>query len=199
MFPTPEHHTDKGTWLCRKLPVVPPKRYHVIVGRASAGAYSRLPVTRVSSYADCHRHCRRGIDVDRVTTWSTTICPNIPESYVHRIGRTGARVPRAFVSFAITRSVLLRRHRAVDPYDDSGERPRATGAAGHPAPRHPATARTADPNTGATATAPAQSGHGHHDARPRSHHADTGKAGQRMRKCYVPATLGEPRGDAGDR
>ena len=49
----------------------------------------------------------RGIDIDGITHVINFDLPNVPESYVHRIGRTGARGRRGH------RALVLRRARSA--------------------------------------------------------------------------------------
>ena len=60
----------------------------------------------------------RGIDVDGVTHVINFDLPNVPESYVHRIGRT-ARAGRAGVAISLcddSERPFLREHREADPH-----------------------------------------------------------------------------------
>ena len=50
--------------------------------------YGEVPVRQYKS-ARGYRYCRRGIDIDDITHVVNYDLPNEPESYVHRIGRTG--------------------------------------------------------------------------------------------------------------
>jgi len=85
-----------------------------------------------------HRHRRSGIDVAEIATWSTSICPPVPEDYVHRIGRTArAAASGRATSFAspeeheLLRGIekLTRRSvaRAAVPRESAAFRPRCCG------------------------------------------------------------------------
>jgi len=68
----------------------------------------------------------RGIDVDGISHVVNFDLPNIPETYVHRIGRTGARRRRRRCDLADRGrrgDGLSARHRAADPYHAAAGRP----------------------------------------------------------------------------
>ena len=67
----------------------------------------------------------RGIDIDEVTHVVNFELPNVPESYVHRIGRTArAGAEGIAISLCVARGARpAARHRAADAADDPGERP----------------------------------------------------------------------------
>ena len=77
----------------------------------------------------------RGIDVDGVSHVINYDLPNIPESYVHRIGRTArAGAEGIAISFCDHEErAVPARHRAADPHGDPGNRPPHRRA---PAPPH---------------------------------------------------------------
>ena len=85
----------------------------------------------------------RGIDVDGVSHVVNYDLPNIPETYVHRIGRTArAGADGMAISFCDhEESRLPARHRAadphVDPLDRQAHRPRAGAPAGSAERRQP--------------------------------------------------------------
>ena len=67
----------------------------------------------------------RGIDVDLVTHVVNFELPNVPESYVHRIGRT-ARAGAEGIAISLCDSEerrLAARHRAADAADDPLHQP----------------------------------------------------------------------------
>ena len=66
----------------------------------------------------------RGIDVDGISHVVNYDLPNIPESYVHRIGRTArAGAAGIAISFCDARGAAVpARHREADPHLDPGDR-----------------------------------------------------------------------------
>ena len=147
----------------------------------------------------------RGIDVDGVSHVVNYDLPNIPESYVHRIGRTArAGAEGVAISFcdheerAYLRDIERLIRMTIPVTDRRTGKPPA-----HPAPHHPRPSRkngrAATP--GQTATAPAQkSSHGHHNARPQSHHAEHGKGEPNgLGNVTFLRRSGEPRRNAGNR
>ena len=67
----------------------------------------------------------RGIDVDGISHVVNFDLPNVPETYVHRIGRT-ARAGADGIAISLLRrrrGGLSARHREADPHLDPGHRP----------------------------------------------------------------------------
>ena len=141
----------------------------------------------------------RGIDVDGVSHVVNYDLPNIPESYVHRIGRTArAGAEGIAISFcdheerAYLRDIE-RLIRMTIPATD-----RRTGERPHPAPQHAET-RNGRPNRGHR-----QRGHGgrngqHSGNGQRSHHGGNGHQGRAGHNGHQPpvrqdAAAGEPSG-----
>ncbi|HET7165608.1 MAG TPA: DEAD/DEAH box helicase [Pseudolabrys sp.] len=141
----------------------------------------------------------RGIDVDGVSHVVNYDLPNIPESYVHRIGRTArAGAEGIAISFcdheerAYLRDIE-RLIRMTIPATD-----RRTGERPHPAPQHAET-RNGRPHRGQR-----QRGHGgrngHHSGNgQRSHHGGNGHQGRAGHNGHQPpvrqdAAAGEPSG-----
>ena len=93
----------------------------------------------------------RGIDVDGISHVINYDLPNIPESYVHRIGRTArAGADGIAISFCDARGARLpARHREADPHVDPGRR--AGAATGAPRPRRASITPTAARPAAATA------------------------------------------------
>jgi len=141
----------------------------------------------------------RGIDVDGVSHVVNYDLPNIPESYVHRIGRTArAGAEGIAISFcdheerAYLRDIE-RLIRMTIPATD-----RRTGERPHPAPQHTET-RNGRPHRGHR-----QRGHGgrngqHSGNGQRSHHGGNGHQGRAGHNGHQPpvrqdAAAGEPSG-----
>ena len=141
----------------------------------------------------------RGIDVDGVSHVVNYDLPNIPESYVHRIGRTArAGAEGIAISFcdheerAYLRDIE-RLIRMTIPATD-----RRTGERPHPAPQHAET-RNGRPHRGQR-----QRGHGgrngqHSGNGQRSHHGGNGHQGRAGHNGHQPpvrqdAAAGEPSG-----
>ena len=141
----------------------------------------------------------RGIDVDGVSHVVNYDLPNIPESYVHRIGRTArAGAEGIAISFcdheerAYLRDIE-RLIRMTIPATD-----RRTGERPHPAPQHAET-RNSRPHRGQR-----QRGHGgrngqHSGNGQRSHHGGNGHQGRAGHNGHQPqvrqdAAAGEPSG-----
>ena len=141
----------------------------------------------------------RGIDVDGVSHVVNYDLPNIPESYVHRIGRTArAGAEGIAISFcdheerAYLRDIE-RLIRMTIPATD-----RRTGERPHPAPQHAET-RNGRPHRGQR-----QRGHGgrngqHSGNGQRSHHGGNGHQGRAGHNGHQPparqdAVAGEPSG-----
>ena len=154
----------------------------------------------------------RGIDVDGVSHVINYDLPNIPESYVHRIGRTArAGAEGVAISFCDHEErAVPARHRAADPHGDPLDRPahRRAGRAMRPRNRQrPAMAadRIAASNSAVSSGGghgrPGNNGHrshnggngrqgrpsqnGHQAAHPAGRH---GRGAKRHRKCYIPAS-----------
>jgi len=131
----------------------------------------------------------RGIDVDGVSHVVNYDLPNIPESYVHRIGRTArAGAEGVAISFcdheerAYLRDIE-RLIRMTIPATD-----RRTGKPSKPAPHHSANRKNGRQHHRGYHQPRQQNGshshheprqqhgsHGHHNARPQPHHAGQGK------------------------
>jgi superfamily II DNA/RNA helicase len=141
----------------------------------------------------------RGIDVDGVSHVVNYDLPNIPESYVHRIGRTArAGAEGIAISFcdheerAYLRDIE-RLIRMTIPATD-----RRTGERPHPAPQH------AETRNGRPHRAQRQRGHGgrngqHSGNGQRSHHGGNGHQGRAAHNGHQPpvrqdAAAGEPSG-----
>ena len=102
-----------------------PRQQEPVAARARAARAFRAARIRVLVATDI---AARGIDVDPVTHVVNHELPDVPESYVHRIGRT-ARAGAQGSSrsrFATARSALAARHRASDPAIDPAEDRRST-------------------------------------------------------------------------
>ncbi|MGB8186687.1 MAG: helicase-related protein, partial [Pseudolabrys sp.] len=141
----------------------------------------------------------RGIDVDGVSHVVNYDLPNIPESYVHRIGRTArAGAEGIAISFcdheerAYLRDIE-RLIRMTIPETD-----RRTGERPHPAPQH------AETRNGRAHRGQRQRGHGgrngqHSGNGQRSHHGGNGHQGRAGHNGHQPpvrqdAAAGEPSG-----
>ena len=141
----------------------------------------------------------RGIDVDGVSHVVNYDLPNIPESYVHRIGRTArAGAEGIAISFcdheerAYLRDIE-RLIRMTIPATD-----RRTGERPHPAPQH------AETRSGRAHRGQRQRGHGgrngqHSGNGQRSHHGGNGHQGRAGHNGHQPpvrqdAAAGEPSG-----
>ena len=141
----------------------------------------------------------RGIDVDGVSHVVNYDLPNIPESYVHRIGRTArAGAEGIAISFcdheerAYLRDIE-RLIRMTIPATD-----RRTGERPHPAPQH------AETRNGRAHRGQRQRGHGgrngqHSGNGQRSHHGGNGHQGRAGHNGHQPpvrqdAAAGEPSG-----
>jgi ATP-dependent RNA helicase RhlE len=119
----------------------------------------------------------RGIDVDGVSHVVNYDLPNIPESYVHRIGRTArAGAEGVAISFcdheerAYLRDIE-RLIRMTIPATD-----RRTGKPLQPAPHHSANRKNGRQHHRGHQQPRHQNGsQGHHNARPQPHHAGQGK------------------------
>ena len=145
----------------------------------------------------------RGIDVDGVSHVVNYDLPNIPESYVHRIGRTArAGAEGVAISFcdheerAYLRDIE-RLIRMTIPATDrrAGKRP------AHPAPHHAANRKNGRPHHRGKHQQHRQKGnHGHHSARPQPHHAEHGKDEPNgLGNVTFLHRSGEPRRNAGNR
>ena len=145
VFTRTKHGADKVVRGLQK-PASPPRRSTATRGRTSASASltafrdGRLRTLIATDIA------ARGIDVDGVSHVVNYDLPNVPESYVHRIGRTArAGAEGVAISFCDHEERRLSaRHRAADPHDHPGNRPahrRADGpcgfATGRGSPRRP--------------------------------------------------------------
>ena len=153
----------------------------------------------------------RGIDVDGVSHVVNYDLPNIPESYVHRIGRTArAGAEGIAISFCDPRGAgLPARHRAADPHDHPGNRPahrQAGGPCGPATGSRPAMAadriaatqqRGHRAGTAAVMAVPATTATGPITAAiaaktaeperpPRAPAGRCGRGAKRHRKCYIP-------------
>jgi ATP-dependent RNA helicase RhlE len=148
----------------------------------------------------------RGIDIDQLPHVVNFEMPNVPEDYVHRIGRTGraGASGEAVVAGLRRRERLRARHRAADQArDPEGDRARLR-AAGHERPepivlgrmvigegasrgghRHHANARS---NGGGSAGRGGSGGAAHRNAG----HANHGGAGPRHENGARPAPAGQP-------
>ena len=154
----------------------------------------------------------RGIDVDGISHVINYDLPNIPESYVHRIGRTArAGAEGIAISFcdheerAFLRDIERLIRMAIPATDRRTGKPPA-----HPAP-HGTPARNAQRqrSTGISAAssqpAPPQATAAigriiEPTAGSRPRHAEHGEGrAKRIGKCYIPARSGEPRRNAGHR
>jgi ATP-dependent RNA helicase RhlE len=119
----------------------------------------------------------RGIDVDGVSHVVNYDLPNIPESYVHRIGRTArAGAEGVAISFcdheerAYLRDIE-RLIRMTIPATD-----RRTGKPSQPAPHHSANRKNGrQHHRGHQQPRHPNGSQGHHNARPQPHHAGQGK------------------------
>jgi len=143
----------------------------------------------------------RGIDVDGVSHVVNYDLPNIPESYVHRIGRTArAGAEGVAISFCDheERAYLRDIERLIRMTIPSTDR-RTGKPAGHPAPQQAETRHGGRPHRGNR-----QRGHGGGDGRPgnnghRSHNGGKGHHGRPNRNGHhaaspQQATAGEPSG-----
>ena len=80
----------------------------------------------------------RGIDVDGISHVVNFDLPNVPETYVHRIGRT-ARAGADGIAISLCdaeEAGVAARHREADPQVHSGDRRPRTRPAGHEAPEN---------------------------------------------------------------
>jgi superfamily II DNA/RNA helicase len=147
----------------------------------------------------------RGIDVDGVSHVVNYDLPNIPESYVHRIGRTArAGADGIAISFcdhderAFLRDIE-RLIRMTIPATD-----RRTGkpvAHQDPAPHHAANRKNGRPHRhGKHQPRRQNGGNGHHNARPQPQHAEQGKGEPSgLGNVTFLHRPGEPRRNAGHR
>ncbi|MGA9084521.1 MAG: DEAD/DEAH box helicase, partial [Pseudolabrys sp.] len=140
----------------------------------------------------------RGIDVDGVSHVVNYDLPNIPESYVHRIGRTArAGAEGVAISFcdheerAYLRDIERLIRIAIPVTDRRTGKPPA-----HPAPQHAESRNGGRPHRGNR-----QRGHGGGNGRPnnnghRSHNGGKGHHGRPSQKAGArqEATAGEPSG-----
>jgi len=145
----------------------------------------------------------RGIDVDGVSHVVNYDLPNIPESYVHRIGRTArAGAEGVAISFcdheerAYLRDIERLIRMTIPVTDRRTGKPPA-----HPAPHHPADRKNGRPqHRGKQQQHRQKSSHGHHNARPQSHHAEHGKGEPNgLGNVTFLRRSGEPRRNAGNR
>jgi ATP-dependent RNA helicase RhlE len=145
----------------------------------------------------------RGIDVDGVSHVVNYDLPNIPESYVHRIGRTArAGAEGVAISFCDNEERAYLRDierliRITIPATD-----RRTGKPpAHPAPHHAANRKNGRPHQrGKHQPRPQNGSYGHHKARPQPHHAEQGKGEPNgLGNVTFLHRSGEPRRNAGHR
>jgi superfamily II DNA/RNA helicase len=145
----------------------------------------------------------RGIDVDGVSHVVNYDLPNIPESYIHRIGRTArAGAEGVAISFCDNEERAYLRDierliRITIPATD-----RRTGKPpAHPAPHHAANRKNGRPHhRGKHQPRPQNGSHGHHNARPQSQHAEQGKGEPNgLGNVTFLHRSGEPRRNAGHR
>ena len=120
----------------------------------------------------------RGIDVDGVSHVVNYDLPNIPESYVHRIGRTArAGAEGVAISFcdheerAYLRDIERLIRMTIPATDKRSGKPAA-----QPAPHHAANRKNGRPHHHGKHQPRRQNGsNGHHNARPQPHHAEQGR------------------------
>jgi superfamily II DNA/RNA helicase len=145
----------------------------------------------------------RGIDVDGVSHVVNYDLPNIPESYIHRIGRTArAGAEGVAISFCDNEERAYLRDierliRITIPATD-----RRTGKPpAHPAPHHAANRKNGRPyHRGKHQPRPQNGSHGHHNARPQSQRAEQGKGEPNgLGNVTFLHRSGEPRRNAGHR
>jgi superfamily II DNA/RNA helicase len=145
----------------------------------------------------------RGIDVDGVSHVVNYDLPNIPESYVHRIGRTArAGAEGVAISFCDheERAYLRDIERLIRMTIPATDRRTAKPVA-HPAPHHAANRKNGRPHHRGKHQQHRQKGsHGHHNARPQPHHAEHGKGEPNgLGNVTFLHRSGEPRRNAGNR
>jgi superfamily II DNA/RNA helicase len=145
----------------------------------------------------------RGIDVDGVSHVVNYDLPNIPESYVHRIGRTArAGAEGVAISFcdheerAYLRGIERLIRMTIPATDRRTGKPQA-----HAAPHHAANRKNGRPHHRGKHQQHRQKGsHGHHNARPQPHHAEHGKGEPNgLGNVTFLHRSGEPRRNAGNR
>jgi superfamily II DNA/RNA helicase len=145
----------------------------------------------------------RGIDVDGVSHVVNYDLPNIPESYVHRIGRTArAGAEGVAISFcdheerAYLRGIERLIRMTIPATDRRTGKPQA-----HAAPHHAANRKNGRPHHRSKHQQHRQKGsHGHHNARPQPHHAEHGKGEPNgLGNVTFLHRSGEPRRNAGNR
>ena len=122
--PAPSTAPTRSCAGCRR-PASPPKRSTATSRRTSASACSRAFRDGKLRTLIATDIAARGIDVDGVSHVVNYDLPNIPESYVHRIGRTArAGADGVAISFCDHEEARLpARHRAADPHVDPLDRP----------------------------------------------------------------------------
>jgi superfamily II DNA/RNA helicase len=145
----------------------------------------------------------RGIDVDGVSHVVNYDLPNIPESYVHRIGRTArAGAEGVAISFCDheERAYLRDIERLIRMTIPATDRRTAKPVA-HSAPHHAANRKNGRPHHRGKHQQHRQKGsHGHHNARPQPHHAEHGKGEPNgLGNVTFLHRSGEPRRNAGNR
>ena len=145
----------------------------------------------------------RGIDVDGVSHVVNYDLPNIPESYVHRIGRTArAGAEGVAISFCDheERAYLRDIERLIRMTIPATDR-RAGKPPAHAAPHHAANRKNGRPHHRGKHQQHRQKGnHGHHSARPQPHHAEHGKGEPNgLGNVTFLHRSGEPRRNAGNR
>jgi len=145
----------------------------------------------------------RGIDVDGVSHVVNYDLPNIPESYVHRIGRTArAGAEGVAISFcdheerAYLRDIERLIRMTIPATDRRTGKPPA-----HPAPHHAANRKNGRPHHRGKHQQHRQKGnHSHHSARPQPRHAEHGKGEPNgLGNVTFLHRSGEPRRNAGNR
>jgi superfamily II DNA/RNA helicase len=145
----------------------------------------------------------RGIDVDGVSHVVNYDLPNIPESYVHRIGRTArAGAEGVAISFCDheERAYLRDIERLIRMTIPATDR-RAGKPPAHPAPHYAANRKNGRPHHRGKHQQHRQKGnHGHHSARPQPRHAEHGKGEPNgLGNVTFLHRSGEPRRNAGNR
>ena len=122
--PAPSTAPTRSCAPCRK-PALPPKRSTATSRRTSASACSPTSVTASVRILIATDIAARGIDVDGVSHVVNYDLPNIPESYVHRIGRTArAGADGIAISFCDHEEApFLRDIERHDPHVDPLDRP----------------------------------------------------------------------------
>jgi superfamily II DNA/RNA helicase len=128
----------------------------------------------------------RGIDVDGVSHVVNYDLPNIPESYVHRIGRTArAGAEGVAISFCDNeeRAFLRDIERLIRMQIPATDR-RTGKPAAHPAPHHAASRKKGRPHHRGNHQPRQQNGHGHHGQNGHNghngHHSHNGKHGHHV-------------------